>query len=247
MLKCSQGLLCTQGCSGQCPFWFLLLNLTSAFYLLLCIFVSALSSEPHPLFKGSLLFSVNFLKFSVYSPIKMLRRRISERGRHSSTFSALLPPGWLLDGYWANITFHHISVIKVNNIKKLPLNSRRKQTNDSPKPQLYRDFHMLWCIIMQILLHFFQSQHTWLFWVTVSDLTKNCGDHNPLKRSLWNYFLEATVYHFVPAVCCPKQLLALLMYGVSHVFKPVVMSLCVVCCFFFPSGWTKPHQDIYIH
>jgi len=59
----------------------------------------------------------------------------------------------------------------------------------------------------------------------------------PLK-DLWEFLFEAIDYHFVPTICCPSDLLALLMYRACHISRPAMVV--------FFSGWTEQHQDRYI-
>lgn len=115
ILRCSQGMLCSQGCSAQWPCWFLLLNLPSVFFFICCraYLYQLLVLEPHSLFKGSFFFSMDFLQQFLHSPIKMLRRKIPELG---DTQQHLLSPaptslglGWILSQHYISSLRFHLS------------------------------------------------------------------------------------------------------------------------------------------
>ena len=185
-------------------FWTPLLSFSS--FVVMHILYQLLVLSPIP-FSRALCYSVwiSSNSFYVFSNKDIYKKNIRTGQTHSSTFSALLPPAWVLGGSWANIRFHHsssISVTKVNNIQTAFEFKEGKKKTHFKKPYYIENFM---CFDISSYRYFYTSlklDSTWLFWITVADLIKTCGDQNPFKRSLgislWSYRLSLCPNNLLP-------------------------------------------------
>lgn len=134
ILRCSQGVLCSQGYSAQWPCWFLLLNLPSVFFFICCCayLYQLLVLRPIP-FSRALSFSVwiSFNSFYIFSN-KDASKKNTRTGRHTATSSqpcSHQPESWMDP----EPTLHFITLLPSQLqrwiIYKLPLSSKTKQTH----------------------------------------------------------------------------------------------------------------------
>lgn len=139
-LRCSQGVLHSQGYSAQCLCCFLLLNLPSVFFFICCheYFYQVLVLSPIP-FANALCYPVwiSCDSFYIYSNKDAWKKNIITSQTHSKNFSALLLQPWVLNRSWTvinSITLlpSHLQRWIINGLWKPGEKNPTNQTNQTP-------------------------------------------------------------------------------------------------------------------